>query len=258
MIEDMRRLVRLQGLMLQADGINEQIAAIPQEVARLEKELLAVQAEVEKEKASMQDLHKERRRLEMELMGVETKIQKYQGQLAEVKTNKEYQAMLHEIEACRNERARLDEQILLDMEAGDKAGSAVKVHDDRLVVRRRETERGKQALNERLAALQKEKSANEADQTELRKSIAPSYLDPFMKVARQRKNVALVAVREELCGGCHVRVMPKLIQLVRRSTGLIPCDSCKRFLYVPDDAVPAAAPGSDAAAPGASSDTSAS
>ena len=92
----------------------------------------------------------------------------------------------------------------------------------------------------------------------MRKSIAPSYLDPFMKVARQRKNVALVAVREELCGGCHVRVMPKLIQEVRRSTGLIPCDSCKRFLYVPDDAAPAAEPGSDAAAPAASSDRSAS
>jgi predicted nucleic acid-binding Zn-ribbon protein len=258
MIEDMRRLVRLQSLMLQADGINEQIAAIPQEVARLEKELLAAQAEVEKEKSSMQDVQKERRRLEMELMGVETKIQKYQGQLAEVKTNKEYQAMLHEIEACRTERARLDEQILIDMEEGDKAGSAVKVHDERLVVRRRDTDRGKQALNERLAALKQEKAANETDQAELRKSIAPSYLDPFMKVARQRKNVALVAVREELCGGCHVRVMPKLIQLVRRSTGLIPCDSCKRFLYVPDDAAPAAPPGTDAPAPAASSDSSAS
>jgi predicted nucleic acid-binding Zn-ribbon protein len=116
----------------------------------------------------------------MELMGVETKIQKYQGQLAEVKTNKEYQAMLHEIEACRNERARLDEQILLDMEAGDKAGSAVKVHDDRLGVRGARPSAGKQALNERLAALQRGgQSANEADQAELRKSIAPSYLEPF-------------------------------------------------------------------------------
>src|SRR5580765_8541312 len=141
------------------------------------------------------------------------------------------------------------------MEATDKAGSAVKVHDDRLGVRRRETDLGKQTLNERLAALKKEKAANEADQAELRKTIAPNYLDPFMKVARQRKNVALVAVREELCGGCHVRVMPKLIQLVRRSTGLIPCDSCKRFLYVPDDAAPAA-PGPDAASPAARSDHS--
>ncbi len=44
-----------------------------------------------------------------------------------------------------------------------------------------------------------------------------------------------MAVRDERCGGCHVRVMPKLIQQVRRAIGLIPCDSCKRFLYVPDD-----------------------
>jgi predicted nucleic acid-binding Zn-ribbon protein len=69
-----------------------------------------------------------------------------------------------------------------------------------------------------------------------------------MKVARQRKGLALVAVRDELCGGCHVRVMPKLIQEVRRATGLIACDSCKRFLYVLDDPPPAAA----GALPGAS------
>jgi len=34
--------------------------------------------------------------------------------------------------------------------------------------------------------------------------------------------------------------MPKLIQQVRRAEGLIACDSCKRFLYVPDDPTPGA------------------
>lgn len=238
MIEDLRRLVRLQDVMLQVEGLNEKIAAVPEEVARLEKALLAAGNETEKGKAALKDLQKERRRLEMELMGVESRIQKYQSQLAEVKTNKEYQAMLHEIEACRQERSRLDEKILLDMEAAEKGDAAHHRLEEDLKEMRRKTDQGKEELQRRLALLKSNKEALDRDRQELQRTIPGLWLDPFLKVARQRKGLALVPVRDELCGGCHVRVMPKLIQEVRRSIGLIACDSCKRFLYVPDDSPP--------------------
>jgi len=241
MNEDLRSLIHLQELMIALAEIHDRQAAIPVEIGRIEKELLAFEAEVEKEKAALSDLQKERRRLEMELMGVETRIQKYQGQLADVKTNKEYQAMLHEIEGCKNERAALDEKILLDMDAADKTQAAARVHDDRLREKRQETEKSKQALRERTTGLQTEKQRVEGERDALQKTIPARMLDPFLKVSKQRKGLGLVPVREELCGGCHVRVMPKLIQEIRRSGMLITCDSCKRFLYVFEDLHPPAA-----------------
>jgi uncharacterized protein len=249
MNEDLRRLIQLQDMMVALAELQDRQAAVPVEVARLEKELLAFQAEVEKEKAALSDIQKERRRLEMELMGVETKMQKYQGQLAEVKTNKEYQAMLHEIEACKAERAALDEKILLDMDAAEKTQAAAKVHDDRLRDKRQETERGKKALGDRMTGLVAERARLEAERDALQTSIPSRMLDPFLKVSRQRKGLGLVPVRGELCGGCHVRVMPKLIQEIRRSTALITCDSCKRFLYVFEDLHPAATAAAGSATP---------
>ena len=235
MNDNLRKLIRLQDVMTAISELQEKINAVPAEVARLEKELLAFQTEVEKEKAALSDLQKERRRLEMELMGVESRIQKYQGQLAEVKTNKEYQAMLHEIEGCREERAKLDEKILLDMEEAEKTQAAAKVHDDRLRARRQETERGKEALRQKTAGLEAEKKRLETERDGIQSGVPATLLDPFLKVSKQRKGLGLVPVREELCGGCHVRVMPKLIQEIRRSASLITCDSCKRFLYVYED-----------------------
>jgi predicted nucleic acid-binding Zn-ribbon protein len=249
MNQDLRSLIRLQELMNAIADLQERQAAVPVEVARLEKELLAFEAEVEKEKTALSELQKERRHLEMELMGVETRMQKYQGQLAEVKTNKEYQAMLHEIEACKAERSALDEKILLDMDAAEKTQAAARVHDERLRDRRQETERGKQALGERMARLQADRERLEADRDALQKSIPSRMLDPFLKVSKQRKGLGLVPVRGELCGGCHVRVMPKLIQEIRRSASLITCDSCKRFLYVFEDLIQGAAGLGDPASP---------
>jgi len=233
--EDLRSLVRLQDLMQAAEAIDEKVAAVPAEVARLEKNLLAVQQDLESTRARLSDLQKERRRLESELMGVEARIAKYQGQLLDVKTNKEYQAMLHEIEACRAERSALDERILIEMDEAEKRNAAIRAFEERLKEKRRATDEGKKRLEETRLALEREKERVQGEQRQLTAVIPASLLDPFLKVARQRKGLALVAVREELCGGCHVRVMPKLIQQVRRATGLIACDSCKRFLYVPED-----------------------
>jgi len=256
MNEDLKRLVRLQDLMQAVEGLDEKIAAVPGEIARLEKSLLALQADVEKERARLGDLQKDRRKLEMDLMAVETKIVKYQGQLLDVKTNKEYQTMLHEIETCRSERAALDEKILFEMEEAEKRNAGLRALEERLKEQRRVTDEGKHRLDGSLEGFKREKTAILEEQRGLSGTIAARYLDPFMKVARQRKGLALVAVRDELCGGCHVRVMPKLIQEVRRATGLIACDSCKRFLYVFEDTNAAgagAAPGASGADPTAGS-----
>jgi hypothetical protein len=235
MMDDLRRLVRLQEIMSAVEGLQEKIAAIPAEVARLEKDLIAAQKDVEGETSRVQELNKDRRRLEMELMGVETKITKYQGQLLDVKTNKEYQAVLHEIETCKAERAGLDEKILVEMEESEKRNVAVRALGEKLERRRRETADGKARLDAETRDLQARIAALETERRQMEGTIAPSVLEPFLRVAKQRKGLALVAVQDERCGGCHVRVMPKLIQMVRRATGLIACDSCKRFLYVPDD-----------------------
>jgi predicted nucleic acid-binding Zn-ribbon protein len=237
MQQDLAHLIRLQDLMLRIEAMNEQIAAIPADVARLEKDLLEAQKGVEQEKAALADLQKERRRLEGELMGVESRIQKYQAQLGAVKTNKEYQAMQHEIEGCKAERAALDEKILLEMEEQEKGSSAARDLEDRLKEMRGKTEAGKKALADRAAALQRDKDTLETERQGLQSQVNPVFLEPFLKTARQRRGIGLVGVREGLCGGCHVRVMPKLIQQVRRSTHLIACDSCKRYLYVVDDVV---------------------
>lgn len=230
------------------EELREKIAAIPAEVARLEKELLAAQKDSAAERARVGELSKDRRRLEMELMGIESKIAKYQSQLLEVKTNKEYQAMQHEIEACRAERAAHDEKILLEMDESEKRNAALRAMDQTLERKGRETLQGKARLDEEAQELGRRVAALESERQEVMTGVSPAYLDPFVKVARQRKGLALVAVRDERCGGCHVRVMPKLIQQVRRATGLIACDSCKRFLYVPDEPSPVAGAGAESPA----------
>ncbi len=63
MNEDLRRLVRLQDLIVGTEEVVEKIRGIPAEVARLEKDLLAAQERMETERATLDELQKDRRKL---------------------------------------------------------------------------------------------------------------------------------------------------------------------------------------------------
>ena len=70
-------------------------------------------------KGALDGLAKDRKRLELEVQDFEAKRSKYKGQLGEVKTNKEYTALLHEIENVEREIRSREDQILEAMEKED-------------------------------------------------------------------------------------------------------------------------------------------
>lgn len=234
---DLEHLIHLQELDTAAERQRRRIADIPTLQAALDARLAERTAAVENVKARIAACQAARREIEKDLAVVQGRLSKFKNQLMEVKTNKEYQAMQHEIDGCKAERAALDEKILLEMEEQEKRNTEAHALEGRLKEMRKKTDEGKKGLNDRGAQLQRDKAALDSDREALQKQISAVFLDPFLKTARGKRGIGLVAVRDGLCGGCHVRVMPKLIQEVRRFTQLIACDSCKRFLYVVDDVV---------------------
>ena len=88
----------------------------PQRLKQMDEELLAVRQKIEKEKEIIDELEKERRKKEKELEVEKEKIKKLEVRLYDVKTNKEYQALLKEIEAAKETNDRTEEDVLVLME----------------------------------------------------------------------------------------------------------------------------------------------
>jgi hypothetical protein len=94
----LEQLIRLQKAETELRRAQAELADIPKRRGELEAELAGERARLDAARAALEESLKARRRLEGELADLETKRSKYKGQLMEVKTNKEYTAMLHEIE----------------------------------------------------------------------------------------------------------------------------------------------------------------
>ena len=227
----LEKLLQLQEVTLTIDDLTRRLAAMPGRIQDLEQSLARHRADVAKSKDDLANHQKERRKLEGDLQGIEAKIGKYQAQLMEVKTNKEYTAMLHEIDGAKGERDAIDTRILQAMEAADGLEAGIKKKEAALS---EETKRvqSDQAL---LAAEQKEMESKRQDfetrRRGIEEGITPELVAEFVRIARSRGGLAVARVVNGLCQGCSVRLEPRVVQQIRREDGIFRCYSCKRFLY---------------------------
>jgi uncharacterized protein len=240
MHSDLQHLIQLQDLDLSVDRNRRRIADIPAAQDALEKRLSDRTTALSVIKERMSASQAARREIEKELAFVQGRLSKFKDQLMEVKTNKEYQAMQHEI-ATAEQSVRSQEDRLLDrMEEAEILAGELKGAEAALKAEQAEVAREKQQLEAERVQLESETERLADARAAIVAKLSPRAIALFDYVARHRKGFALSEAREGHCTQCHVRLRPQVFNEVRRNDSLIQCESCSRILYF----VPAAAEGS--------------
>jgi predicted nucleic acid-binding Zn-ribbon protein len=238
---DLGRLIRLQQLETSAEEARRKIADYPQRLQGLDDRLAAAREAVSGTKTRLTDAQNKRRADEKEVATVQARLAKYKDQLLEVKTNREYQAMLHEIETAQNDIKAREDRILDSMMESDELSAAVKKAETALKITEKEVGAERQLLDQEVAGLQAELDRTGSAREKLAAEIDLAVLAIFEQVAKGRKGIAVAEARDGMCLICHVRLRPQVFNEVRRNDSIIQCDSCRRILYFAGES-PAAVP----------------
>ena len=99
MLSDLELLIRLQDVETRAFAARKRIADAPGEIAALDAKLTAARDAVTAARQAVADNQTHRKTLDKDLLSAQQRLSKYKEQLMEVKTNTEYHAMQHQIEA---------------------------------------------------------------------------------------------------------------------------------------------------------------
>jgi predicted nucleic acid-binding Zn-ribbon protein len=228
---DLERLIQLQALDSRAAEARRLQATIPETQRALEDRLESARAEVAAAKERLAANQTSRRALEKDIAAIQTRLSRYKDQLMEVKTNREYQAMQHEIDTAQGEVKRLEDQMLELMLDGDDiaaglkgAETALKTAEQQIVRDRADLDRQLETAGASLEQLTRERSSVAA-------AIPAATLVLYEQVSRGRKGVAVALARDGRCSECHVRIRPQAYQQIRQNNGIVQCDSCQRVLY---------------------------
>jgi uncharacterized protein len=226
-------------ILIDLQGVDTRIAAHEAEAARLPKEIAAIHTEIETAKkdvdagkARLDAAKKDQRTREKDLEVVQAKRSKTEGRLYEVKTNKEYSAVLAEIEEIKQEKGRVEEEILVLMESQERLTADIKDAEARFKSRETQGKQEEATLQEKLRAVEADLALVRTERAELARQLPAPVLADYDKLLKARGGLALAqVVKPNLCGGCRMTVTPQRLQELRAQSALLPCESCGRYLY---------------------------
>ncbi|RMH09381.1 MAG: hypothetical protein D6704_01310 [Nitrospirae bacterium] len=231
MNSQLAHLVELQKLDLKIHDLHEQQRKIPERIRAAQIPLLQATKELEAVTTAVKTLTAERRRNEHELQVQEDHIRKLRSRLMELKTNKEYQAHLFEIELANKKKDALEEKVLLSMEQ-------LELKQKELEDLRNRVKRAEETFGECKIQLetQAQALAHELDELRQRQQALLPLLDKsvyarYMTLKSSLKVLVVAQVREGICQGCLLQLPPQLVAQVKRGDELLSCPFCQRILY---------------------------
>jgi len=224
-------LIELQKLDLRIAEIKDQRRKIPERLQAVDVPLREAQQLYQQTSASVDMLSKERRSYEQDLEVHEAHTGKMKSRLSELKSNKEYQAHLFEIDVAKKKQGDIEEKILLCMEKVEQLQRAAKDAQEKLSAIEKTFTQEKQALDELEHRLSTELADLEAQQQVRSAHVEKGLLSRYHSIKASRKDYALAEIKEGICAGCRLQLPPQLISEVKRAHDLHTCPYCRRMLY---------------------------
>lgn len=225
-------LIQLQEIDLQLNQLKEEQKNLPEKLKVAQQPLDAARQTLTDAKNALELLNKERKEKEQALQTAEEKITKLKSRLTELKTNKEYQAHLLEIEAANAEKGKTEEFLLVAMEQVDAVKKDLVGKEAAAKAEEAKFNAEKNLMDERLNQLSEGVKKLEKEWGTVAEKIDKRHLDEYKRLSAVRKGLAVAPLKGNICTGCHFSLPPQLIAEVKMRERILTCTYCHRMLYV--------------------------
>jgi hypothetical protein len=206
---------------------------LPQRLQGYEAACTAARQQLAQQQAAIEQSERQQRTLERELAGYQDALRKTQSKAHEVKTNKEYSAILAEIALGKQRLEALEDQLLALMEATDQQRQASRVQEQRVQTALQEFVEQQQQIQREQTLLQRDIVAEQERRQHTITSLDAKLYEQYQKVAAQHGGRVVAQLQDGVCNGCHLKVQPQLISEIRLQTQLFTCPHCRLMLLWP-------------------------
>lgn len=232
-------LIKLQSVENRLRAAKSKLTRCRRNVIIQENMIRTLQNSLEAKKEDIQLSKVQADRLELELKTRDASIAKLRASLNVAKTNKEYAAVLTQLNTSRADNSKIETQILdmfkdIEIDEADRADLEKQVEEqkEKLDQIRKESELSATKFMKEIEDIQ-EQWDSEA------KEIPIEALGTFNKVAETYDGEALASVEgfddstgTYSCGGCFMGITAENVNLLMIKDDIIHCPNCTRILYL--------------------------
>ncbi len=236
MKETMMKLLRAQEIDLEIDSLEKSRKDYPKQIETLKNELGEIEARLGEIEDTILDNKKKRMMIEEEIAAEQETLKKKEKRLLETKTNKEYTAVQHEIEAAREKIDNLETEDLEFMTEIDELEPKKEELEKELAEKREHNTAEIEEITEKFNSIESDIATLDRQRKEQMKDVTGRPLSVYDRLRKGKSGIAISTVdhRKHSCRGCFKQLPPQKVLEVRRGEKLIFCESCGRLLVWDD------------------------
>jgi predicted nucleic acid-binding Zn-ribbon protein len=209
------------------------IEAVPRVLNARQRETGAAKEGLEAARHKLQGFRSHLKTLELDLSDREGAIQKANANLMTAKTNQEYSLLVAEIARKKEDKGKVEEQILEQFEVIKQGERLVKEAEARLVEAQSDYKGFEERARQELAAHQTELAGHDERRAQIRRALDAEVLKLYDR-AFKALGEAVSPVEAHICQGCFSQVTPNDRSRLLSGRELVSCRVCSRILYLPE------------------------
>lgn len=224
-------LIELQTIDTQIYNLNKRLFAIPIELENKNREFEVKKSGLKSLEEKNKELLLKKKDEELELAAKEGAITKLQSQLFSIKTNKEYTAMLKEINGAKADKSLIEDQILGILEELDNIVAEINKEKNSLTEEEKELNKDKAGLEIERKTIEEEIVVLNHKRSQIAPKIDRRIFAAYERILKNKDGLALVKVVNNACQGCFMNVTHQTVNELRMYDKLVTCQACARILY---------------------------
>jgi hypothetical protein len=235
MLDAIEKLLILQDRDRKIQRVQQELAHIVPERETLRAKATATQAQLETAKTRVKQIESDRKRLELDVETKKQQIEKYANQQLQTRKNEEYRALTHEIDTCKADITKIEDQEIVLMEQAEQAQKEASRFSREADEIKKIAESEIAQLNQREENLKKELAELQQGREGLAAAVEKTALSRYERLFKSKGDMVVVGVNHSVCGGCHMKLPAQIIVTCQGQQKIVSCTNCGRILYYTRD-----------------------
>lgn len=231
MNKQLEHLIQLQQIDSKIRAIQRTIEDVPGKITEVESPLQVSQNVLNRIKQQYDAFEKKKREKERALEDINDKINKLKMRTGEIKTNKEYQALLKEIKTVEDDRSSIEDDILSAMEDADTLGKQIKTEEHNYRVNKEKVEALKKDIENEKSETEKELLTVQGIREKVIEAVDSEVYDQYFMLLEICGGLAVIEVKDEICQGCNMNIPPQLFVELKKNEEIYNCPHCRRIIF---------------------------
>lgn len=231
MRNDLELLLKLQVIDYDLGELERSKDYLPDMMENLNREIQDAKQKVVDTAGALDEAKMTRKKLELEVQVKESELQKYQQQMMSIKTNREYDALVAEIDSIKSAISTNETELLKTMEHVEQLEKEIVIWREKESSIVDNNQKQLQVLQEKMDSIGDKVSEKRSSRQEIIHNISAPVMSTYERVRKGRGGRAVVVVKKKACSSCFKSLTPKKIQEIKRADHVHTCDYCGCLLY---------------------------